>query len=147
MRRVRQLLIGLVVLAVGIQLVPYGRSHSNPPVVAEPRWDSARTRELTARACFDCHSNETRWPWYSNVAPVSWLIQRDVDEGRAKINYSEWLTPAEDASESAGVVREGTMPPIQYLPTHPEARLTSTERDELIRGLAAMFGDERGERD
>src|SRR5574340_945670 len=76
----------LVVLAgfLLIQLVPYGRNHTNPPVTGEPRWDSPQTRALAARACFDCHSNETKWRWYSNIAPISWLIQRDVDSGRAR---------------------------------------------------------------
>lgn len=148
MRRVRQVLIGLVVLALGIQLVPYGRAHSNPAVVAEPRWDTPRTRELAARACFDCHSNETVWPWYSNVAPVSWLVQNDVDGGRDKINYSDWRVPAKDADRAAQTVRDGEMPQWQYLPLHPTARLNEAEKDELIRGLAATFGDNpRGGRD
>lgn len=146
MRLVRNVLIGAVVVAFGIQLVPYGRSHANPPVVAEPTWDSARTRELAVRACFDCHSNETMWPWYSNVAPVSWLVQRDVDEGRAKLNFSEWTAPAEEAGESAETVREGEMPPRVFLLTHPEARLSAAEKDELARGLATMFGEGERER-
>jgi hypothetical protein len=65
-------------VAVLIQLVPFGRDHTNPVVTAEPRWDSPVTRELADRACFDCHSNETEWPWYAGVAPVSWLVYRDV---------------------------------------------------------------------
>lgn len=147
MRLVRNVLIGVVIAAFAIQLVPYGRSHSNPPVVAEPTWDSARTRELAVRACFDCHSNETVWPWYSNVAPVSWLVQRDVDEGREKLNFSEWTTPAEEAGESAETVREGEMPPRVFLITHPEARLSAAEQEELATGLATMFGEgERGRR-
>lgn len=147
MRLVRNVLIGVVIAAFAIQLVPYGRSHSNPPVVAEPTWDSARTRELAVRACFDCHSNETVWPWYSNVAPVSWLVQRDVDEGREKLNFSEWTTPAEEAGESAETVREGEMPPRVFLITHPEARLSAAEQEELATGLARMFGEgERGRR-
>ena len=60
------------------QLIPFGRSHTNPVVVKEPTWDSPTTRDLAKRACFDCHSNETVWPWYTNIAPVSWLTQRDV---------------------------------------------------------------------
>ena len=86
-------LIGVAVLAAAfllIQLVPYGHAHDNPPVAAEPNWDSPQTRELAQRACFDCHSNETTWPWYSNVAPVSWLVQHDVDEGREYLNFSRW---------------------------------------------------------
>ena len=84
--------IGVVVLMAFIQLIPFGRAHANPPVLQEPNWDSPQTRDLASRACFDCHSNETTWPWYSNVAPVSWLVQRDVDEGREKLNFSEWGT-------------------------------------------------------
>ena len=76
--------------AVAIQLVPYGRDHDNPPVLADAPWDSARTRELAVRACFDCHSNETHWPWYSNIAPISWLTQNNVKEGRDELNFSEW---------------------------------------------------------
>ena len=63
-------ILAVVALALLIQLVPYGRAHTNPPVVAEPNWDSPQTRELAVRACFDCHSNETTWPWYSNIAPI-----------------------------------------------------------------------------
>jgi mono/diheme cytochrome c family protein len=125
-----------------IQAVPYGRDHTNPPVVAEPAWDSARTRELAAVACFDCHSNETRWPWYSNVAPLSWSIQSEVDGGRDELNYSEF-DPAEDHfAESAKSVRDGEMPPGKYLLLHPDARLSSAEEQELIGGLVATFGDE-----
>lgn len=136
----------IIVLAGGfilIQLVPYGRDHTNPPVLAEPQWDSAQTRELAQRACFDCHSNETLWPWYSNIAPVSWLVQRDVDEGREHLNFSEWgRGGGEEADELAEVIYEGTMPPRSFLITHPEARLSDTELQVLARGLATMGGGE-----
>jgi hypothetical protein len=79
----------LMALVFLIQFVPYGRDHSNPAVRAEPAWDSPRTRELTVRACYDCHSNETTWPWYTNIAPISWLVQSDVERGRAELNYSD----------------------------------------------------------
>ncbi len=79
----------LVLAFVAIQFVPYGGDHVNPPVGAEPIWDSPGTRTLAKQACFDCHSNETVWPAYSRVAPVSWLIQHDVAEGRAVLNFSE----------------------------------------------------------
>lgn len=136
--------MGLAVLLGGmllIQLVPYGRAHANPPVAAEPIWDSNQTRDLAVRACFDCHSNETVWPWYSKVAPVSWLVQRDVDEGRDELNYSEW-NRAQEGEESAEKVREGSMPPRTYLLTHPDARLTDAEFAMLAEGLTATFGDE-----
>jgi hypothetical protein len=132
---------GLVVILVGfglIQLVPYGRDHTNPPVVQEPDWDSPQTRELAARTCFDCHSNETTWPWYSSIAPVSWLVQRDVDEGRRRFNFSEWGQRSEDGAEMAEVVSEGEMPPWFYLPLHPRARLSDGEKQALIQGLARL---------
>ena len=131
--------IGVVVaLALLIQLVPYGRNHTNPPVVQEPNWDSQTTRDLAKRACFDCHSNETVWPWYSNIAPVSWLVQRDTMEGRSKLNFSEWVNGSEqlrETDEIYEVIQEGEMPPPFYLPLHPEANLTEAEKQTLIKGL------------
>jgi mono/diheme cytochrome c family protein len=131
-------IVGALLLA---QVVPYGRDHSNPPVVEEPAWDSAQTRDLAVNACFDCHSNESVWPWYSNVAPISWLVQRDVDEGRESLNFSEWNRPQE-GDDAAETVREGSMPPRQYLITHPSARLTDSQLDALASGLAATLGGE-----
>ena len=135
--------IAVVVVFLGIQLVPYGRAHTNPPVRQEPPWDSPQTRELTVRACYACHSNETTWPWYSYVAPTSWLIQRDVDQGRREVNYSEWDRPQREARESAETVQRGTMPPWYYTLLHPAARLSPSEREALMRGLEATFGQAR----
>lgn len=129
--------VALVVLFGLVQLVPYGRNHDNPPVTKEIAWDSARTRELAVGACYDCHSNLTTWPWYSNVAPVSWLVYFDVQEGRDALNFSEWNRPQGEgeSGDVAEVVREGEMPPWQYKPLHPAGRLTSAEREELAVGL------------
>jgi mono/diheme cytochrome c family protein len=141
---VRRLALGLVLLFgflfVAIQLVPYGRAHENPAAVQEPAWDSPRTRELAVRACFDCHSNETAWPWYSNVAPASWFVQDHVEEGRNKLNFSRWDQPQREAREAARQVQEGEMPPAYYTPLHGSAQLSASERDELIRGLQATLG-------
>ena len=133
------MLLSLVGLAVLIQFVPYGRDHSNPPVTAEPAWDSQRTRELAADSCFDCHSNLTEWPWYTNVAPMSWLVQHDVDEGRGTLNFSEWDQPQRAGDEIAEVIAEGEMPPWNYTLIHPSAKLTAEERQHLIDGLRATF--------
>lgn len=131
--------IGIVVFLL-IQLVPYGRDHTNPPVVSEPNWDSQQTRDLAKRACFDCHSNETIWPWYSNVAPISWLVYRDVAEGRQRFNFSEWQTSyLKDAGEFTEIINEGEMPPFQYLLMHPDATLSSAEKTQLINGLSATI--------
>lgn len=141
----RSILTGILALAgigVAIQLVPYGRAHENPPVVAEPAWNAPGTRELFFQACKDCHSNETVWPWYASLAPASWLLQYDVDEGREHFNVSEWGREKNDGDEAAEMVRESEMPPWFYLPAHPEARLSDAERDALIAGLVATFGDE-----
>jgi mono/diheme cytochrome c family protein len=134
-----------IALFLLIQLVPFGRDHTNPPVVQEPQWDSPQTRELMQRACFDCHSNETVWPWYSNVAPVSWLVQRDTDEGRAKLNFSEWGMGEQETEEIYETVAEGEMPPPMYLITHPEARLSAAEKEALLVGLQATFGSGGGD--
>src|SRR5690348_11375711 len=132
--------IALAVVLVAIQLVPYGRRHTNPPVRVEPQWDAPATRALAVRACYDCHSNETIWPWYSHVAPMSWLAQRDVDEGRRKVNFSEWDRPQKEAPESAKAVREGEMPPWFYVALHPDARLSAEDTRALIGGLEATLG-------
>jgi hypothetical protein len=139
-RALRWLGLALLLAFLVVQLVPYGRGHANPPARVEPRWDSPGTRALAVRACYDCHSNETVWPWYSHVAPMSWLAQRDVDEGRRKLNFSEWDRAQKEAHESAKTVRKGEMPPLFYLPTHPDARLTAAETQPLIAGLEATLG-------
>lgn len=132
-------LLALTAAFLLIQVVPYGRSHTNPPVRAEPSWNSARTKELVRVACYDCHSNETTWPWYSHVAPFSWLVQNHVDEGREHLNFSEFHVPQDEAGEAAKEVTEGDMPPWDYLLMHPDARLSDGERQELIAGLRATF--------
>ena len=112
-RRWRDGLRGLALLgAVGfavIQLVPIGWDHSNPPVTGEPQWDSQTTRDLAVRACFDCHSNDTDWPWYSYVAPVSWLVVGDILSGREELNFSEWDREGarEEARDAAREIERG----------------------------------------
>jgi hypothetical protein len=145
MRRWILRLVALVIVGfVAIQLVPYGRAHTNPPMTGEPTWDSATTRALAVRACFDCHSNESVWPWYSNIAPASWLLQRHVDEGREKLNFSTWGTGEQEAEHAADLVVRGEMPPGDYLLLHPEARLADAEKQQLVNGLAKTFGREGG---
>lgn len=134
--------IGIAVLVlVGvflvIQLIPYGHRHTNPPVQQEFPWPDTQTRELAVRACFDCHSNETIWPWYSNVAPISWLVERDVQDGRSQLNFSEWNRRSQEAGEIAEVVRSGEMPPFYFLIQHSEARLSQAEKNTLINGLVS----------
>jgi heme-binding protein len=129
--------LGIVALLVAIQLVPYGRDHTNPAGGRPIAWDSQRTEQLMTDACMDCHSHMTKWPWYSNIAPISWLVQKDVEDGRGKLNLS---TGEADLEEMIGTIRDGSMPPWQYKPAHPGARLSDQEKQDLIRGLGATFG-------
>ena len=128
--------IGLAVVVVAIQLVPYGRSHGNPATTGEPAWDSAHTRALFMAACGDCHSNLTKWPWYSNIAPVSWMTQRDVDSGRAAFDISNWDRPQDtDIASLREAIRGGSMPPWFYKPLHPASQLSSADAQALVKGL------------
>lgn len=127
--------IGLVVVGLLIQLIPLPGRNNNPPVVSEPPWDNPQTRALAKRACFDCHSNESVWPLYAYVAPVSWLIYNDVMQGRSRLNFSEWNSSQRGAGEIVGIIQEGEMPPAIYLPMHPSAQLTAVEKQQLITGL------------
>lgn len=139
------LTVGVLGLLFGVlQLIPYGRTHSNPPRIKEPAWDSPRTRELAVRACFDCHSNETKWPWYANVAPMSWIVEFDINNGRSIINFSEWNRPYPLAVYSGLSVRTGAMPIGKYKLAHPEAQLTREETEALARGLDATLGRSDG---
>jgi mono/diheme cytochrome c family protein len=140
------LVAGLAVAFMAIQLVPYGRPTPNPPVRREPNWDSSRTRELAARACFDCHSNQTRHPWYSYVAPVSWLVNSDIEGARSKMNLSEWDLPQREAMAAVEQIEKGNMPLPFYVPLHPEARLSDEERQALINGIEATFTADRPRR-
>ena len=133
----------LAVAAIAIQFIPYGKDHTNPQVVNEPQWDSSRTKVLFNRACADCHSNETKYPWYSNIAPVSWLVAHDIEEGREHFNVSMWGTQKKNEGEDAAKeVREDEMPMWFYTIPHPEAKLSSIEKQELISGLEKTFGSE-----
>ena len=165
LKSVGMILGGLVIIGaigfVGIQFVPVDKS--NPPVVSEPKWDSPQTKALVERACFDCHSNQTKWPWYSNIAPVSWMLAHNVHEGRSKLNFSELgATKGQINREQGGEegeggergergegiemnelvrsIEKGSMPPRDYVTLHPEARLTDAEVKSLIAGLKATFG-------
>ena len=137
----RLLLIGLV-LVVGIQFIPIDRT--NPPVTGEiPA--SAAIASILKRSCYDCHSNETEWPWYSRVAPVAFLIARDVHEGRRHLNFSTWTQysqarQAKAVKEIGEQVAKGEMPMGIYLPMHPHARLSDADKaaiDAWVKSSAA----------
>lgn len=133
-------LLVVVGLAILIQFVPVPGVQHDPAVLAQPSWNSPLTRSLAVRACYDCHSNLTQWPWYSRIAPVSWLIVHHVAEGRAALDFSATSMTGAAADRAARAVRTGRMPPLYYTWLHPTARLTAHERQTLADGLVASFG-------
>lgn len=145
-----RLLLVFFAAAIGtlivIQAIPYGKNHTNPPINGEPAWSSPRTRELMVRACFGCHSNEVEYPSYASVAPISWVVQSHIDEGRSKVNYQEWNS-GQRADDTIEVIQNGSMPPSFYTTfgRHPEAKLTKAEVAELIAGLQATPGFNEGD--
>ena len=123
---------------IAIQFVPVSRD--NPPVQAEVQWDSTQTKDLVTRTCMYCHSNETPWPWYAYFAPGSWLTSIHVTSARQQFNLSELNKMPSNrktrlARDMADAIRNGNMPPVDFLFMHPEARLTAAEKDQLIQGL------------
>ena len=131
------LLGGLVVFAV-LQVLPLGRDHTNPPITGEPVWISRGSEAIARTSCYDCHSNETRWPWYTDVFPWSWLTENDVENGRAQLNFSEWDKPQPGLAGAVDTIQGDSMPPWRYLLIHPEARLDDDEKAELTRALRFM---------
>ena len=128
------IIAGLVLFGL-IQLIPIDRS--NPAVTTEPKWSSPDARALVKQSCFQCHSNETEWPWYSYIAPASWLIKFDVVEGRAKFNFSEWDKRPGELNEMVREINRGSMPPLQYAIFHPESKLSAQQKKALIDALNA----------
>jgi hypothetical protein len=130
--------LGLFAVAVLLQLVPYGRDHTNPPVTEDAPWPDGRARELATAACYDCHSNQTRWPPQSHLAPFSWLLTRDVEQGRDELNFSTWDEDDGEADDAADAVAEGSMPPRRYVLVHPDAALSEAERQVLVDALEGL---------
>lgn len=125
----------------GIQLVPYGHDHTNPRGSGPFRWSSPQAAVIAKRSCYDCHSDETRWWWAIDIAPFSWLAQRDITEGRDWLNFSGW-TATLGADQLERALKHG-MPPWQYTVVHPSARLTTAERRTLVAGFQASLADQR----
>jgi Haem-binding domain len=140
-RRRRPLLLALAILAgafVLLQLVPYGHDHGAPDTTKRADLGPAAAR-IAAAACMDCHSNETRWPWYTNVAPSSLLVVNDVKGGRDHMNLSRWDQPQPDLGEVVRTIDGGGMPPAQYKLVHGDARLSAAQRRTLIAGFRALY--------
>lgn len=152
MKLLRLGLAFVIVLAVALQLVPRGEPRTNPPspaLIDGP----PEVMEILRTSCFDCHSNETEWPWYSYVAPMSWLVTEDVAGGRSRMNLSEWGDlrlgyQKRYARKMVERVEKGEMPMWQYTAVHWDARVSEEElevlrawRDEITATEAAPPGE------
>lgn len=138
-RLLKYLFLGAAAGLLLIQLVPYGRDHSNPPVTQAAKWSPGPGQQLAVQSCYDCHSNLTKWRWYSNVAPVSWLIQHDVEDGRGALNFSEWDKGQPGLGDLVEKVSSGEMPPTQYTLIHPSASLSSSGQAQLVAALTRLY--------
>ena len=126
---------GLLVIFLGLQFVPVERTnpHVMSDIKAPPEIDA-----VLRRACYDCHSHETRWPWYSRIAPVSWWVVDHVEHGRGDLNFSMWpVFDFEEQDLAMGdieeQIRKGEMPLPSYLILHRDARLSDADRELLLR--------------
>ena len=127
--------IVLIVALIVAQFVPIERT--NPAVEADVP-NSPELKSVLRRACYDCHSNETVWPWYSYVAPISWLIAKDVKEGRREVNFSVWNQYSESRrgrkfKEIVEQVEQGKMPQWYYVLVHPEAKLSAGDKEMIVK--------------
>jgi hypothetical protein len=140
----RPVLIAVGILAgafVLLQLVPYGHDHGAPPTTKQARLTGPADR-IAAAACNDCHANTTRWPWYTNIAPASFLVVKDVKGGREHLNLSRWDQPQPDLGEVVEAIDGGGMPPAQYKVIHGNARLSAADRRTLIAGFRALYAND-----
>src|SRR5450432_2167340 len=111
--------VGIVVLFVLVQFIPWGSiipafAETNPPVQTQIQWNSPATSQLVRTACYDCHSNETTWPWYAKVTPVSWLLAHDVNEGRQNLNFSTQNADQINPEKLIEQIQRGSMPKSIY---------------------------------
>ena len=132
--------LGAFVLIGGLSLVPINRT--NPVVTYQMAWDSPQTKALWDRACKDCHSNETVWPAWSYIAPGNFLIANHVGDGRRKLNVSVLPTRgtfAGSINDAVQDINRGSMPDPLYVPLHPDSKLTTEEKTQLIAGIRSTF--------
>jgi hypothetical protein len=133
------ILIAIVGIFVVIQFIPSNRPEvieDNPSDLIFNNTIPDSVSMLLQAACYDCHSNQTKYPWYAHVAPVSWLVARDTRIGREHLNFSDWETfskmdKAKQLGDIVDEVEDGTMPMPIYVLMHPEAKLTIEQRELL----------------
>ena len=145
--RPRDALIAAAVMLALIQLIPAPRIN---PAVTQDLPAPLAVKAVLHRGCYDCHSNQTRWPWYVRIAPVSWVLIRDVNRGRQHLNFSAWDKYADDPGtvirKLEGIRKEtgsGAMPPWYYLAMHPDGRIGRADREAVARWVSGELARER----
>ena len=147
----KKILLAIVAILVIIQFIRIDKT--NPEVVLENDFITVTNppeniASIIKTSCYDCHSNETKYPWYTNVSPIAWWIKDHIDEGRDELNFSEWANYKEKRKkhkleECIELVEENEMPLESYLITHGNAKLTDTQKTELLNWLKAEFKGEK----
>ncbi len=148
-KRVKQVSIAALVVLAAMQLVRPARTNpsSDPGGAIDARLPNAtQMHGVVNRACRDCHTNQTTWPWYSEVAPVSWLVIHDVVDGRRAVNFSEWATyePSRQSKllkDACEEVSNGEMPVRAYTWMHPGTKLTPQDIDAICAAARALAAD------
>jgi hypothetical protein len=136
-KKLKWLLLILVVCFVVLQFM--GPARTNPLVVRDISANTpvpSDVAPLLHAACYDCHSYETKWPWYAHIAPAAWLVIGDVNEGRNNFNFSEWPDNSAQIAKRLDHINDEVgnheMPPAKYTMMHPEARLTDAQRKAIM---------------
>lgn len=137
---IKKIAIGFIALLVIIQFIRIDKT--NPEVVMENDFivqtnPPEHIQTILKTSCYDCHSNESTYPWYTNVAPISWWVKKHINEAREELNFSEWGTfstkrQKHKLEEGAEMVEEGEMPLPSYIIAHSEAKLTTEQKNELV---------------
>ena len=147
----KKILIIIIVAFVLIQFFPIDK---NNPVVT-PKMDflkikntPEKTANLIRNSCYDCHSNESKYPWYSNVQPFAWFLENHIEEGRKELNFSTFATyekkrQVKKLQEAIEKIEKGEMPLDSYVILHPEAKLSEADKKEMIEYFKFMESDTR----
>ncbi len=136
----KKIFFGILILLIVIQFFRIDKT--NPKVIPSEEFFTVNAapeniKQITKNACYDCHSNETKYPWYANVAPISWMLANHRNEGREHLNFSTWATRNNNQQqhaleESVEVIENGEMPMALYVVNHPEAKLSESQKKEFV---------------
>lgn len=144
---IKQILITLIAAVIIIQFIPVDKTNPETvkgnDIISMTNADK-EISEILKRSCYDCHSNDTKYPWYSKIAPVSWYLKAHIKEGREHFNFSEWKSydyekQVKISQESIEEVKDNEMPLKSYTLIHSEAKLSADKKEKITRWFTAEF--------